>query len=414
MKNILLYVWGCECRALDAQKLSKYFLENGYCLTNNAKNADLIFFIACGATDIITKSSLDKVKQLKSYNSELIVGGCVPETDKVELSKIFNGTTMVTKNLNQNPDKIDSLLPNCKIKFSEINDANRLYKNSYGFTHIEFFFNILFQMKLFKKFKKHVISHVLGIDTPFGKYMVQSSLYVIRISWGCMGRCAYCAIRNAIGDFESKPLNECILELKKGLGGGADKYLLVADEMGAYGLDKGTTFPKLLRKMTDIDKKYSISIRHLDPRWIVRYIDDIEKILSSGKIDSIDIPIQSGNNRILKVMNRYDNINKIKESIKRLQIAYPNIHLHTHIIVGFPTESWDEFRQSLEFVTDLNLQGGLFFPFSSKPGTKAEKLDLKIPKKEVKNRLKYFKKYLKRHGYLVIYLGHQQHIFFKK
>ena len=133
-------------------------------------------------------------------------------------------------------------------------------------------------------------------------------------------------------------------------------------------------------------------------------------VLKKQKIASITIPIQSGNNRILKLMNRYSNVEKIKNSILRLKESFPELLLHTGMMVGFPTETKEEFKQTLSFVTDMNFINGAFNPFSCKTDTKAEDLNPKIPRKEIYHRLKYSKKFFKNNGYLVKYIP-KAHVF---
>ena len=88
-------------------------------------------------------------------------------------------------------------------------------------------------------------------------------------------------------------------------------------------MDIGSSFPGLLDEMTKIPGEFKISIMGLNPKWIVKYVEELEGVLKKQKIASITIPIQSGNNRILKLMNRYSNVEKIKNSILRLKESFP-------------------------------------------------------------------------------------------
>jgi len=117
----------------------------------------------------------------------------------------------------------------------------------------------------------------------------------------------------------------------------------------------------------------------------------------------IHLPIQSGNRRILKMMNRYSDIEKIMSACLKIKKLHPDISLSADIIVGFPTETIEEFKQTLSFIYKINFNFGLIYRFSCNPGTDAEKINPKISQKVMQNRLKYAKKYLRSKGYIVLY-----------
>jgi len=124
-KNVFIYSVACERRELDAQKIVSYLKQNDYAIINDLDEADYIFLMTCGVTKNVSNVSLELIKNLNEYNAELIVVGCVPETNKNELVKIFNGTTVSTKHL----EKIDDIFPNNSIKFRDIQDENSRWKN---------------------------------------------------------------------------------------------------------------------------------------------------------------------------------------------------------------------------------------------------------------------------------------------
>jgi len=119
------------------------------------------------------------------------------------------------------------------------------------------------------------------------------------------------------------------------------------------------------------------------------------------KIIRIGVPVQSGSNRILKLMNRFHDKDKIKESILRLKKVFPKLSLHTHIIVGFPTETEKDFLQTLNFIKDCQFSAGQLMPFSSKSGSEAADIEPKVPMDVIIKRLIYAKNFFKKEGYMV-------------
>jgi len=122
-------------------------------------------------------------------------------------------------------------------------------------------------------------------------------------------------------------------------------------------------------------------------------------VLKKGKIVSLESAIQSGNPRILKLMHRFPDVKKIKESFSKLKNAYPNLLISTECINGFPSETREEFEETLNVVKDIGFDWGFIFPFSCRPGSEAENIEPKVSKKEILNRMNYARNYLKTIGY---------------
>ena len=167
-------------------------------------------------------------------------------------------------------------------------------------------------------------------------------------------------------------------------------------------------------KLTSIDADYKISILDLSPRWVIKYINEFEEILKRGKIVRIDIPLQSGNSRVLKLMRRFSDINQIKQFLIRFKKAYPPIILDARLIIGFPSETEKEFIDTLNIIKEINFSSGYLYPFSLKEGTDAEKINPKISNQEIKKRTKNAKKCLRNFGYNFIKVPKEKFYFFEK
>ena len=406
MEKVFIYSDTCPRRRLDASRISNYLLQNEYKQVNNPKIADLIIYVTCGFSDETADHAFKKIREFKRYRAELIIAGCLPEIEKEKLNDVFKGKLISTKELNQ----IDILFPNNKVEFNRIPYNNAVWANIDESQLFCMLNKSRILNKLIKKLKDYLLRHFLGENSPFYDSLTGEP-YLVMVSRGCFGNCTYCAIKRAIGPLKSKPIAECVREFKEGVVKGYKKFYIVGDDLGSYGLDSNITFPSLLSKITDIDGDYDLFIMDLNPRWFVKYYEEIKKILGNNKIKLILVPIQSGSSRILDKMNRYSNTDKLKKCLIDLKKEFPKIILVTHILVGFPTETDDDFKGSLEFVKEIGFNTGLLIPFSSKSGTKAEGIEPKIPKKEINQRLRYAKKFLKQSGYNVIYIKKPRYFF---
>ncbi|MGD2066888.1 MAG: radical SAM protein, partial [Candidatus Bathyarchaeota archaeon] len=168
------------------------------------------------------------------------------------------------------------------------------------------------------------------------------------------------------------------------------KFILTGTDIGSYGIDVGTNFPNLLKKILEIDGKYIVTLNDMNPRWLVKYYEEISSILkeNSEKVSKIILPVQSASNRILELMNRQYTIDEVNKCIMGLHERIPSIDLETHIIVGFPSETEEDFCKSLEFVKGSIFSKVWVYQYNDRPGTVASKLVPKISDKVIKEREK--------------------------
>ena len=217
MKRKKIFIYGvltCNRRKLDAWKLKQFFLKNNYALVNNPKDADIILISTCAYSNTHAKTSLEMTKKFQDYNAELIVSGCLPEIEKAELAKIFNGKTISTKAL----DQIDEIFPENRVKFIDIDDANIPLENANENLFVsnlkKVFGNSKIANKIVSRVSESILQNIIRDESAnchksivkygYFKYFkerlqpdisVHKDSYFIRPSWGCLGTCSYCVIR---------------------------------------------------------------------------------------------------------------------------------------------------------------------------------------------------------------------------
>jgi len=264
--------------------------------------------------------------------------------------------------------------------------------------------------------KENALKKIFGKNfdktSPFNKIYPEKESYCISISRGCIHNCSYCAIRKAVGKLKSKPLDQCIKEFKLGLKEGYTHFILEADDVGHYGIDIKSSLPKLLDAMTKIEGDYRIELKNFHPIWIIRYIDEFEKILKRKKLSIILLSIQSGNDRILKLMRRPYSKDALVATIMKLKKADPDLHLGVHLLVGFPTETMKEFKDTLDLFEKVPLDFGSIFSFSSQEGTDADAIKPKLTKREMRKRMKNALLFLRKKNYFAWYSGLSESISF--
>jgi tRNA A37 methylthiotransferase MiaB len=394
----------CDKRKLELSRIEQYLRRNDYEIVDNPKQADAIVISTCGVGDSLAKISFNKINEFSKYKGKVIVTGCLPDTHKKRFDQVFKGGSFSVKHI----EEIERYLPKKKVSFSDIEDCNSLRVNinrdkirdTVKFVCLKFdltrkvyvgFFDLVFKNLIGEN---HLILH-----TFYALNLPVDDLYLIRIGYGCWGSCTYCAVKKAVGDFKSKPFNICINEFKNGLEKGYSNFYLTAEDTGGYGLDIHSSLPALLNTMVNMDGNYKINIYALNPRWVVRYVDELEEIVKKRKIKAVCIPIQSGNPRILQLMHRYSDVEKITSAFIRLKKADPDLVLASHIMVGFPSETDQEFQETLDFITKTDLDLGFIASIQMRADTKAENIEPKVSAKDISHRVNFAQKYMRNSGY---------------
>lgn len=297
MKSIFIKTFGCTLNQRDGEDLVFDLLT-----TTKEKDADVIVINTCGVKEQtenkIYKYITDSILPLK--NKEIIVCGCLVDI---------------------NSEKLRKLLP--KAKFFGIKDKQKLV-------------SYLEKNKPKQKNKK--------IEKP-------EITKAIIIANGCLGNCSYCAVKFARGKLESKPIKKIIAEIKDAIDSGTKEILLTAQDTACYGLDINTNIVELLKEASKINGNFKIRLGMGNPQHLKKYKKEIVEIFKSEKIYKfLHVPVQSGSDSVLRKMNRYytkkeylELVNYFRKNIKELTLA-------TDVIVGFPTETEKDFKETLDLI----------------------------------------------------------------
>lgn len=213
----------------------------------------------------------------------------------------------------------------------------------------------------------------------------QASAY-LRIAEGCDNRCSYCVIPLIRGAFRSVPMEELTAEARRLAEDGTKELMVVAQDITRYGLDLygKCSLAELLRRLEQVEGIRWIRLHYLYPDELSDEV--LEVIAASRKIlHYFDIPIQHINDRLLRAMNRRGSGALIRERIRRLRAMMPDAILRTSLIVGFPGETEEEYRELYDFLEEYRLERVGVFCYSQEEGSPAAQLPDQIPE-EIKER----------------------------
>lgn len=366
----------CIRRKLDAERLRVYLARNGFSSARKPERADLILFVTCSYKKNKEDECVERIRELGSHDGELIVAGCLPEIAPDRFRREFKGRFVTTKTIQD----IDRLFPHFDVKLKDVPDAHTpLEVSPFGYSIPTTFdtgqgrrkAGVLNDLGAFVwKAKEHY--------RPRRKATTEAFL---RVGYGCVGGCAFCAINRAVGKLNSKPVEACAAEYRALLDAGHRRFVIVSDNLGAYGLERGSSLVELLDGLAAADggARVEWDVRQVAPKYVVRYREGLLKHVNAGRVVTLLTPVQSGSPRILERMNRDPDIESFRAALLSFREAAPDLSLKTEVILGYPSETEDDFRATMRFLEEVSFQQVGLFAYSEVYGTPAaddsEKVD---------------------------------------
>lgn len=380
----ICYQKECFRRGLDAGRMYDYLESNGWKPVRDLSKADIIVIYTCGSFDSTESRCVKTIKRAlhrKKVGAKLIVTGCllkinpksVEDLEAIEVIPIYDLSKIDHM---VNPDKPYGEFSDANTipeKIGDIDDHSKLYKLINRFSFDKNFVKYLFGI-LYKKIKLK--------DEIESSFEFNKDIFKIRISDGCIGKCTYCVLKIAAGKLKSKPIEDIIREFKKGLELGFDRFEFVSLDMGCYGLDIGTSILDLFEMIFKENHRFKLIINDLNIHWLIKY-DRILSLLSENKeiIEHLRIPIQSGSDKILKLMNRPYSKSEIYTVMRKISKNLAEIPVNTHFIVGFPGENFEDFLETVKLRDDFSFHKIDIFCYQDRPGAKSGRLPNKLDKK---------------------------------
>lgn len=341
-KKVALITLGCDKNRVDAEQMLYFLRQFGFEFTNNALDAEIVIINTCAFLNASRKESLEtifSVKQNSNKLEKLIVTGCLSEKNLDELK--------------QNLVEADLILP--------------LKENKYIVRHILKLYGIK------DEFVPNFCNLNRVISTP-------SNYAYLKIADGCDNFCSYCTIPFIRGRYKSVQMDKLVNEAEELANSGVKEIILVAQDVTKYGYDLYGEYKlvELIRSLSKIENLKWIRLLYCYPELITDEL--ISEIDNNPKVCKyIDIPLQHVSDRILKLMNRKGDKNKIEDIINKLRNCKNYISIRSTFIVGFPSEKSREVKEIIKFLKKYNLNNVGFFSYSKEEGTKAFYLKNQIP-----------------------------------
>lgn len=345
-KKIAFITLGCKVNLYDTEAMAELFTEKGYEVVDFEEYADVYLINTCTVTNLGDKKSRQMIRRAKRINpnSVVVATGCYAQVASEEVAKIEGINIVIgTKNRSEIVETVENYVAENGV----VNNVSDIMGE--------------------KEFEPLQISRLTNRTRAY-----------IKIQEGCNRYCTYCIIPYARGPIRSRKPEEVVEEVKKLAENGFKEVVLTGIHVASYGLDLGNiTLADIIEKVHSVDGIERIRFSSMEPLAI-----DDEFVARMSKLpkvcDHYHLSLQSGCNRTLKRMNRKYNAEQYAEACERLRNAFPNVAITTDIIVGFPDETEEDFKESLAFAERMKLDKIHTFPYSPKNGTPAAKMKNQI------------------------------------
>lgn len=303
----------CENNTFFLTKAWRYFQLNGHTVMDARDGVDLVFVGGCAVTDLMRSRCEQAVlnSMLELNQARFVIFGCLaafPEGLRAASGREGGRLHIIPY---QSSHELDQLIE-ARIPFESV---------------------------LVSQLKGHV---------PYQPLVGPNDVYVL-IAQGCVNDCSYCNIKKVKGHVHSRPEEAIEGEVRGLYAKGIRTVTLLADDCGSYGLDRGSNLAELITRLCRVAPDLRYKLYTVFPSLFLKYAGELEPLFAEGRIPYVCLPTQSGARRVLGLMNRHYDPDDLAETVARIRALDAQVFVYSHFIFNFPTETWEEFEQSIAF-----------------------------------------------------------------
>ena len=348
MAKIWVEAYGCSASFSDSEMISGLIVNGGHTLAENPKDSDLNLIVTCSVKDATATKMVHRIKE--SNSKPLIVAGCLPKAEQKTVEKFAENASLL------GPNSIGKTL---QVIQSTLNGNKMIVLDD---------------------------SDVSKVGLP--KIRLNPAIGIVEIASGCMSECTFCQTKLAKGELQSYRIGDIVRQINTELSDGCKEIWLTSTDNGCYGFDIDTDLPELVNTVSDIPEKFFIRVGMMNPMYMPRIRNSLLKSFESNKVFKfLHVPVQCGSDKVLNDMKRGHTAQTFRDVVERFRAKFQNFTISTDVIVGFPTETEDDFEKTLELLKETRPDIVNLSRYSQRPGTDAAEME-QIDVLEVKRRSK--------------------------
>ncbi len=348
--KVFIKSFGCSTNMADGEVMAGCLAEAGYVLVRNLAEADVVIYNTC-AVKGPTEDRMISISKKTPHGKKLVIAGCLPliNYDRLCREVPFNGVAgpaLGEKIVNV----VEGVLKGERILALEGAEETKP-----------------------------------RLDLP--RVRLNPVVGIIPICYGCLGSCTYCCVIFARGRLRSYSVSEIVERVKMDISDGVKEIWLTAQDTACYGRDIGTNLAELLKAVCNVDSDFKVRVGMMTPNSALNIINDLVEVFKNTKIFKfVHLPVQSGDDEILRAMGRFYSIEDYKRIVNLFRAEIPEITLATDVICGFPGEDEKAFERTLYLIREIKPDIVNISRFFARPGTPAAKMPNRLPQSVVNDR----------------------------
>jgi threonylcarbamoyladenosine tRNA methylthiotransferase CDKAL1 len=349
--HVFVKSYGCSANLADGEVLEGCLAKAGYTLADSALKADVIIYNTCAVKGPTENRAIAALKHVPK-GKKLIVAGCLPLINFERLR--------------------------CEVRFDGVVGP------AAGGEIVDVVSRVLAGEKVVALDGALTAKPGLGLPRLRSNPLVS----VVPVSYGCLGSCAYCCVVSARGRLRSYTVKEVTERVEKDLVAGAKEFWVTSQDTACYGRDIGTNLAELLSALADVEGDFQVRVGMMTPNLVTDILDDLVEAFRSSKVFKfVHLPVQSGDDLVLRGMNRFYTVQDFREVVGAFRSVFPEVTVATDVICGFPGETREAFENTLKLIGEVKPDIVNVSKFFARPGTAAAEMrDGVVEPVEIKRR----------------------------
>uniref|UniRef100_A0AAR5P9U6 tRNA-t(6)A37 methylthiotransferase n=1 Tax=Dendroctonus ponderosae TaxID=77166 RepID=A0AAR5P9U6_DENPD len=360
VQSVYVKTWGCAHNNSDSEYMAGQLSAYGYKLTEDKSEADVWLLNSCTVKNPAEDHFRNEIESAKKMGKYVVLAGCVPQG--APKSSFLHGLSIIgVQQIDRVVEVVEETLKGNTVKLLGT--------------------------------KKENGRKIGGASLLLPKVRRNPLIEIIAINTGCLNQCTYCKTKHARGDLGSYPPEEIVARAKQAFEEGVVEIWLTSEDTGTYGRDIGTSLPELLWKLVEvIPEGCRLRLGMTNPPYILEHLEEIAKIMHHPRVYGfLHVPVQSGSDQVLADMKREycraDFEHVVEFLQKNIYFRVPGMTIATDIICGFPTETEENFEDTMALCAKYKFPSLFINQFFPRPGTPAA-LMTRVDPQEVKKRTK--------------------------
>jgi threonylcarbamoyladenosine tRNA methylthiotransferase CDKAL1 len=335
--KVWIEAYGCSASMADSEMIGGILKEAGYEIATKRSESSVNLIVTCSVKDTTEHKMMSRIRAMGRSGKPLVVAGCLPKADKAKIESVSSSASLIGPNsINKAPDAVRSALSGDRLVALKDSQLDK-------------------------------------INIP--RVRLNSVISIVEIANGCMSECTFCQTKIAKGWLRSYRIGDIVRQIKSDIQSGCKEVWLSSTDNGCYGRDIDSNLVDLLQACCSIEGDFKIRVGMMNPMYVPAILDRMVRLFCENDklFKFLHIPVQSGSDRVLRKMKRGHTSKTFIDIVQAFRDKIPEMTISTDIIVGFPSETEDDFKQTTNLLERSQPDIVNISRYSARPKTEASR-----------------------------------------